>query len=244
MRESTPHEPEARRLHALEDLLCRPLPVPPEFERMLGYEGDRRHVAFYWTPAGDELCYEDGRSAGTGQWAPWLAWSRHLAVAPCLYGLQLGGSDEEARDWLLLDTAARRLYAGAARDVARFLAGAPDLRAERTAFAALPAEEQARLQRDAAEALRQALLDPSTWAEARGVAGDALARRVDAAMAAEAHHLEALARFLDGLRLPCPHCHAEHRAGDFGGTALGGDATCPSCGGWFWTPLARAHGAP
>lgn len=31
------------------------LPVPPLFGAALGYSGDARYVAFYWTPAGDEF---------------------------------------------------------------------------------------------------------------------------------------------------------------------------------------------
>lgn len=42
------------------------LPAPPGFEAALGYTGERRYGAFYWSPLGDELRYTDGEtSAGS-----------------------------------------------------------------------------------------------------------------------------------------------------------------------------------
>ena len=37
-----------------------PLPVPPMLEAALGYAGTAQYVAFYWTPGGDELIWDDG----------------------------------------------------------------------------------------------------------------------------------------------------------------------------------------
>lgn len=86
--------------------------VPPMLEQALGYdhEIDSRLVAFYWTPSGDELMYDDGQRAGDGEWHAWLLFVHHRAVAPHLIGRQLGNSDEPAREWLILDRRARRVY--------------------------------------------------------------------------------------------------------------------------------------
>ena len=95
-------------------------PVPPMLEQALGY--DHEHpttwVSFWWEPAGDELLYDDGRRSGTGEWHPWLRYIHHRAVAPHLIGRHLGNSDEPARERLVLDRRARRLYAAPAREAA------------------------------------------------------------------------------------------------------------------------------
>jgi len=62
-------------------LTALPIPVPPQLETALGYEGDARFVAFYWEPAGDEAMYDDGRISGTGCWTGYLAYVDHPAVA-------------------------------------------------------------------------------------------------------------------------------------------------------------------
>jgi hypothetical protein len=46
-----------------------PVPVFPWLAKAFGYRGDARFVAFYWTPAGDEVVYDDGMRSGTGE--PW-----------------------------------------------------------------------------------------------------------------------------------------------------------------------------
>src|SRR6266487_352302 len=49
-------------------LLHVPVPPMPMLEKAIGYNGDARFVSFYWTPGGDETYYDDGQSAGTGNW--------------------------------------------------------------------------------------------------------------------------------------------------------------------------------
>ena len=102
-------------------LVALAVPVPPMLEEAVGYPGDAAFLALYWTPLGDEVIYEDGVRSGTGAWAPFLAFKRHPAVAPVLAPYDLGSSDAEARDWLLLDRRARRLYVGPRADVAAVL---------------------------------------------------------------------------------------------------------------------------
>ena len=43
-------------------------PIPPQLKEALGYEGDARFVAFYWSPDGDEAMYDDGQTSGDGDW--------------------------------------------------------------------------------------------------------------------------------------------------------------------------------
>jgi hypothetical protein len=121
----------------LPKLLC-----PPEFEQAIGYEGESRYVALYWTPDGDEIVYEDGRSAGTGDWQAWLLFSNHWKVSPFLMGAlcpicqgtgcadcyekgfvvsNFGDRHSEPDHWLLLDRHERRWSMGAVKEVQRLL---------------------------------------------------------------------------------------------------------------------------
>ena len=132
------------------DLTPLPIPVPPQLEEALGYEGDARWVAFYWTPAGDEAMYDDGQCSGDGDWMGYLAYVDHPAVAihllrpcpaclgrgttndlenePCdfcdgagLLPLNLGSSDFEADHWLVIDRQERRAYVAPVDVAASFL---------------------------------------------------------------------------------------------------------------------------
>lgn len=87
-------------------------PVPPTLEAAIGYDGAARWVGFYWQPAGDEVCWDDGRASLTGaNWGAYLAYTQHRAVWPHLALYDFGSSDEPARHWLVLDREARQLYA-------------------------------------------------------------------------------------------------------------------------------------
>jgi hypothetical protein len=98
------------------------VPVPPRLARAIGYLGEARWVAFHWEPCGDESFYDDGRGSGTG--SPWayLAFVRHPVVAPEIAPYDLGSSDSEARECLLLDQGEQVLYAAPVRSARRFLA--------------------------------------------------------------------------------------------------------------------------
>ena len=87
------------------------VPVPPRLAETFGYRGDARLVAFYWEPVGDEVMYDDGLSAGTGEWYPFLQFCRHPKVLPELAAYDFGNSDEEARHWLVLDRFIQQFYA-------------------------------------------------------------------------------------------------------------------------------------
>lgn len=92
--------------------------VPPMLEAAIGYPGPAPFVALYWTPFGDEAVYDDGALNGDGSGVAYQAFVHHPTVARHLAPYELGNSDREARDWLLLDRRARRLYVGPRADVA------------------------------------------------------------------------------------------------------------------------------
>lgn len=121
--------------HGLRSLLALDgvhLAAPPHFEDAVGYGGDRRYVAFYWC-ADDCPVVEDGVTSRTGHRGPWLLWARHPAVQPSLDGVDYGSCDGAPDHFVVLDRFSRRLYAGDVAAALRFLADAPDLRAEREA---------------------------------------------------------------------------------------------------------------
>jgi hypothetical protein len=97
------------------------VPVPPGLARAIGYRGEARWVALHWEPCGDESFYDDGRSSGTG--SPWayLAFVRHPVVAPVIAPYDLGSSDSEARECLVLDRGEKVLYVVPIRSARQFL---------------------------------------------------------------------------------------------------------------------------
>jgi hypothetical protein len=107
----------------MENLTKLNIPCPPAqiFENALGYKGENRWVAFYWDPCGDEIMWNDGIASADGQWPAWLTFVYHPIVAPLLNQYNLGGSDEEAEHWLLLDRAKRVFYIGDRKTVHEFL---------------------------------------------------------------------------------------------------------------------------
>lgn len=97
------------------------VPVPPNFEQVMGYLHDRKWVAFYWTPYGDELEFDDGYSSGTIDWQGWLKFQQHKLVRPLLQSFDFGSSESDAVHWLLLDRQTRTFYVGVKLDVQQFL---------------------------------------------------------------------------------------------------------------------------
>ena len=93
-----------------------PVPVPPMLEEALGYtpfgEDEARFVTFFWSPFGDEACFDDGRTSGTGEWQGFLAYVDHILVGPALGEgrYRLGSSEEVNSHRLLLDRRERKLY--------------------------------------------------------------------------------------------------------------------------------------
>lgn len=95
-----------------------PVPVPPMLEQALGYSGQSRLVAFSWSLLGDEARYDDGRCSGDADWTAYLAFVEHPQVEPYLRPYDLGSSEDEARDFLVLDREARSLSVLSAQEAA------------------------------------------------------------------------------------------------------------------------------
>jgi hypothetical protein len=97
------------------------LPVPPMFERCLGYRGEGRFVAFSWEHF-DELCFHDDfLNCGTLDSASWLLFTQHPFVRLHLRPFDFGSGDFPARHWLLLDRKNRRFYVGERENIETFL---------------------------------------------------------------------------------------------------------------------------
>jgi len=97
------------------------LPVPPMFERCLGYRGEGRFVALSWEHF-DELCFHDDfLNCGTLDSASWQLFSQHPFVRLHLCPFDFGSGELPARHWLLLDRKTRRFYAGERDAVETFL---------------------------------------------------------------------------------------------------------------------------
>ena len=78
--------------------LKAPFQLPADFLRTFGYPGERRYICLYWTPMGDEACYDDGERSACGMsdnhlylsflrrkdvWAWRRACALHSALIPC-----------------------------------------------------------------------------------------------------------------------------------------------------------------
>jgi len=126
------------------------VPVPPNLEEALGYDGQARYVAFYWEPVGDEAMFDDGRINAEADWRALLLYLSHPATQP-LFALpcwecqgkgttnqlendpcptcdgagaipfSIGNSEEEADYWLILDRKERKMYAAPIATARRFL---------------------------------------------------------------------------------------------------------------------------
>jgi hypothetical protein len=96
-------------------LVKAPFRLPPGFLHAFGYSGDRRLVALYWEPCGDEACFDDGVTSACGLCDNWLYldYVRLPNIERWLRdnGIHLGNSDEPARHWLVVDALSNDLYA-------------------------------------------------------------------------------------------------------------------------------------
>lgn len=100
-----------------------PAPILEDaIEYPLSEDTPARFVSFYWEPAGDEACYDDGRFSGTGDWRGYQIYIYDRLVGPHLRGLDLGSSEQRNTHRLVLDMETRKLYAATERDARRALA--------------------------------------------------------------------------------------------------------------------------
>ena len=102
------------------------MPVPPMIEEAFGYTGSSRFVAFYWKPSPAGFCWSDSHESRHSSYGTvWFEFAQHRRVQPFIQQLNLGGSDLEAEQWLLLDRVKRLFLAGVASKVAAFLRSVP-----------------------------------------------------------------------------------------------------------------------
>lgn len=98
------------------------LDCPVEFWPAIGYQGEKRYVAIWWEPGGDEACWSDGRKmvVGAGRWAylalvdhnfPWGHKARQL----------LGSSEESATHRLIIDRQTERAWLVPAKEAEEIL---------------------------------------------------------------------------------------------------------------------------
>ena len=91
------------------ELLPLPYRLPPAFAEQLGYYRNRRFVAAYWEPLGDEVTVRDDQIVATGQGIRY-AWSDFFHQGQVcawlwLQNVNLGNSDERETHWLIIDRA-------------------------------------------------------------------------------------------------------------------------------------------
>lgn len=81
----------------------------PQLEKSLGYQSNRRWVAWHWEPDIEQAFFTDGETMGT---APSLSWQIFLQHPQVSSDLQLYQLQETDQNWLLLDRKTRILYVG------------------------------------------------------------------------------------------------------------------------------------
>lgn len=95
--------------------LKAPFALPADFLRNFRYPGSRRYVGLYWTPMGDEACWDDGQQSACGLSDNWvyLAFLRRRDVWAWRdeNGLKFGNSEEDAQHWLVVDCETGEVYA-------------------------------------------------------------------------------------------------------------------------------------
>jgi hypothetical protein len=92
-----------------------PFLIPSGFLRAFGYPGPRRFVALYWTPMGDEACFDDGQSSACGLSDNHLYLSllrrKDVWAWRDEEELHFGNSDKPATHWLVVDGDTGEVYA-------------------------------------------------------------------------------------------------------------------------------------
>ena len=101
-------------------LLKAPFRLPEGWLTQFGYPGERRFVALYWEPCGDEASVTDGVRSACGMSDNWLylKFVREPHVRRWLddNGIALGNSEDEAQHWLVVDASTSGVYAASRRD--------------------------------------------------------------------------------------------------------------------------------
>lgn len=102
-----------------------PFRLPPGFLTKFGYPGQRRFVALYWEPCGDEAAFDDGVSSAIGMSDNWLFLGFIRQVEVCRWlednKINLGNSDESGTHWLIVDSHTNDIYAAPTGEACRIL---------------------------------------------------------------------------------------------------------------------------
>ncbi len=101
-----------------------PIPLPPQWEPVVNWPGGpARWLSACWTCCGDCPWVEDGRTGRTASPFGWQAWSRHPTVAPHLASRDLGSSEADGKERLLIDLAGRQVFVADAAEARWFVRG-------------------------------------------------------------------------------------------------------------------------
>jgi len=112
-------------LPAAGELVRLPLPCPPQLVELSHYRGDRRWIALWSSPAGDELIVCDGAFTITAPSHGWSCFCAHPLVGVFLEPYRLGQPYDQGEHWLVVDRYFGSLHVGLAEDVEQLLAAQP-----------------------------------------------------------------------------------------------------------------------
>jgi hypothetical protein len=89
-----------------------PVPPSPILENAFGYfcKETVQYIAVWWAPSGDEVVVSDGRITFTGYGWGYLTYVNHPLVKPYLKNYNLGSSEFEAEDALIINLFDQKAY--------------------------------------------------------------------------------------------------------------------------------------
>ncbi|VXD18263.1 conserved hypothetical protein [Planktothrix serta PCC 8927] len=93
----------SKQIHSLD------INVHPQLEKSLGYQSNRRWVAWYWEPDIEQAFFTDGQNVGTTSSLSWQIFLEHPKISS---SLQQYFSPNDQQYGLLLDRTTRNLYVG------------------------------------------------------------------------------------------------------------------------------------
>ena len=107
------------------ELVRLPLPCPAQLVELSHYRGDRRWIALWSSPTGDELIVRDGAFTITAPSHAWTCFCAHPLVGVFLEPYRLGQTHDQGEHRLLVDRYLGSLHVGLAEDVEQLLATQP-----------------------------------------------------------------------------------------------------------------------
>ncbi|HEX2973493.1 MAG TPA: hypothetical protein VHP11_14255 [Tepidisphaeraceae bacterium] len=98
-----------------------PETLHPWVDRKLGYFGSARFVMFYYEPRGEEVIWRDNHSYGFAAGA-WCFFTDKIAPLAETYHVNLGSSDCQGREALIIDRLKRQAYFAERKTAEQFIA--------------------------------------------------------------------------------------------------------------------------